>query len=183
MAPPPIPPPEEPHEQPHEQLYEQLHEQAFWIYGVIVGLSLGQAMKDVLPQVLPTWFLELAQPAAALTQESGVKWLELLRLIVFLMMITRFYLGSVVFFKKSADPGKSIDFFLGFSHFLFFFVWSLTLKSPPESLGLSGYLITLGIILLLDQVYRLSPSWKTKATAFVCGLIGISGLRVCHLYF
>src|SRR5271165_6838587 len=123
---------------------EQLREQAFWIYSVIVGLSLGQAMKDVLPRVLPPGFLGFPQPAPVcqpVVLDGYMTFLESLRLFVFLMMITRFFLGSVVFFKSAPAEGggpeqpgtsKLHEFFLGYLHFLFFFVWSLTLTSPPR---------------------------------------------------
>jgi len=114
-------------------------------------------MLDILPRVLPVWFVD---PPQALAPGSDVWWLEFFRLIVFLLMITRFYLGAVVFFKN-APAEHVLDVSLGYGHFLLFFAWSLTLKSHAEGwLSLSAYLLVLGVVLLFDYAYRLSPSWS-----------------------
>jgi hypothetical protein len=145
-------------DQSSDLLAKQLREQMFWIYTVIVGFSLRQVMVDVLPRVLPFGFVDPTQAVA----QGDDWWLEFLRLVVFLMMITRFFLGSVVFFKN-AETAYKRDVFVGYLHFLVFFAWSLTLKSPFVWSGLSAFLFVLAIILLFDYLYWGSESWTPKS--------------------
>ncbi len=156
-APAPAAPAPPPAAATREQLATQLRKEMFWVYGVIVGFSLRQVMIDILPRVLPAWFVD---PPQAVAPGSDTWWLESFRLLVFLLMITRFYLGAVVFFKN--PRGEHIhDVSLGYVHFLIFFAWSLTLKSHAEGwFGLSAYLLVMGIVLLYDYAYKISPSWK-----------------------
>lgn len=113
---------------------EGLHKHAFWLYGVIVGL----AIKEGLTEVLPHFFSK--------TAKAYEHHLEGIRLFIFLILITRFYLGAVKYFydayaSSDADTiyvTKSylIDFLVGFFHFLFFFALaiSIDIHERPERL-------------------------------------------------
>ncbi len=143
-------------DQSSDQLAKQLREQMFWVYTVIITFCLRQVMVDILPRVLPVWFVD---PPQAVAPGSDIWWLESLRLIMYLLMITRFFLGSVVFFKIPPREYKH-DVFIGYVHFLAFFAWSLTLKSHDAGwLGLSAYLLSLAIVLLFSLTYWFSKSW------------------------
>ena len=99
-----------------------------------------------------------------------MKYLEQARLLVFLAMLIRFYLGSVKFFDKvyiseATAPGYAnkdfgIDFGVGFIHFLIFFSWSLTIADEYRSpFGMSKYLWFLTVVLLYDALW-IGLSWK-----------------------
>jgi hypothetical protein len=186
ITPPPQSEPAKLPDPPLDELAKQLREQMFWIYTVLITLSLRQVMVDVLPRVLPIWFVD---PPQALVPWSDIWWLESLRLIVFLMMITRFFLGSVVFFKNPSKEYKQ-DVFVGYLHFLVFFAWSLTLTShAPGWWGLSAYLWALAIVLLFGLAYRISPSWtpgskiKTWALRNLLTVLLSFGLALIFNYF
>jgi hypothetical protein len=109
---------------------EGIHRHAFWVFGVIVGLAIQQVLTDLVPHLFAppheTFFFEF---------HEGV------RLFLFLIMITRFYLGSAQFFEDAHATEKyqrrsyPMDFLFGFFHFIIFFVWAVSInphKMPPE---------------------------------------------------
>src|SRR6478672_10322850 len=96
---------------------KKAHTHALWIYGVIVGLAIREALTHVMP-------LALVPPSAAplldqLTPElkklaqvlqyhppppaTGQLILIGIRLVVFLVMVVRFYFGSVQYFTTMHD--------------------------------------------------------------------------------
>jgi len=77
----------------------KLHEKADWVFGVLVGLAIREALVDMLPQLAPSWFSH--QAGRGVTPQLA---LEFWRLLLFLLMILRFYLGSVVFFGDARQP-------------------------------------------------------------------------------
>ena len=90
--------------------------------------------------------------------------LEAWRLVIFMMTICCFYLGSGVFFDKvyngpNADeefPNKSygLDYVMGFVHFVAFFAWSQTIDNfTTPLLGMSPFLGFLSGIFLYDLVW------------------------------
>jgi hypothetical protein len=115
---------------------------AIWIFGVLVGLAIKEAVTRVGPHLLT---LE-ANATRSMTPEF---W----RLIVFGLMIIRFYLGAAHLFDdihagslvqreqsdgtlsveerarlRTARRQFAVDFFSGLLHFTLFSVWSLTLE-------------------------------------------------------
>ena len=146
-----------------------------WVYGVIVGLAIREALTKVIPQALP--MLADPQKSAVLHIDAiRATWLYSVRLVVFLAMIVRFYLGSATYFEtvycseKSAEnypnTNPGIDFLLGLIHFILFFVWSETLTEPERFAdGLSGFLVILGTILAYDLIWWfVSVKYSTKET-------------------
>ena len=91
--------------------------------------------------------------------------IEAWRTVLFLVMIIRFYFGSLVFFNDTyIDPGRSaevaiksygLDFFMGLMHFILLFAWSVTIVShgPWRYFGLSNFLIVMWVVLLFDLVW------------------------------
>ena len=142
------------------------HNHAFWIYGVIVALAIREALSTVIPHTIPL----LAQNQIASQPEpKNQLMLEAIRLVLFLAMTIRFYLGSCRYFDQvyCADDSKlkfpranySMDFVLGLLHFLLFFTWSETLITHDRLRhGLSGFLLIMGMILGFD-VFWLLLSW------------------------
>jgi hypothetical protein len=136
-----------------------LRQQTFWLYGVIAGLAIREALRTALPSIFPSNFF--SEPHV-----HSDDWLvELVRLVVFLLMITRFYFGAVVFFAqahgndedtltKPESPTYKVDFFFGFLHFLIFFAWSLTMTSAFKLWGvISAYLAVLAVILFYGVIW------------------------------
>jgi hypothetical protein len=143
---------------------EGLHKHAFWLYGVIVGLAIKESLIGVLPQ----FFSKTARPYEHL--------LEGVRLFVFLILITRFYLGAVKYFDDAyacgeADSYKTknylIDFLIGFFHFLFFFALAISIDvhERPERLfpllliGILVYDLPWLLINWYNDTYHLIKLW------------------------
>lgn len=132
---------------------ERIHTQSFWVYGVIVGLAIREALSHTIPNIIssngdPRWFVRL----------------ETWRLLIFLTMIIRFYLGSSLFFDKAyIDPASSpkfqkksygLDFICGLAVFMIFFGWSITIGDKSRlSHGMSNFLLLLTVILAYDFVW------------------------------
>jgi len=69
----------------------RLHSQVFFLYGVVVGLAIREALVRVGPDLV-LFLSPKIQPRHL--------YLEALRLVVFFLAITTFYIGSHVFFDK-----------------------------------------------------------------------------------
>jgi hypothetical protein len=157
------------------------HSHAFWVYGVIVGLAIREALVKVLAAPLSS----SATPHDML--------LNAFRLLIFLGMIIRFYLGSAIYFEEVycgpnalvAYPTKNygIDFLLGLIHFILFFGWSETITSPDRfAHGLSSYLFTLGVILLYDFVWwAICFKYSTCRTIRVWAVLNGATVLVSYL--
>lgn len=138
-----------PHPMPTE---EGLHKHAFWLYGVIVGLAIKEALAATVPRIF-------SPPA----DETGAVMLEAARLFVFLVVIIRFFLGSVYYFdcahtgpeSDEAYPNKDyyVDFLFGLVHFIFFFAWALSIDVFVTHVKLFPALLAL--ILLYDWLWYL----------------------------
>jgi hypothetical protein len=132
-----------------------LHQHAFWVYGVIVGLAIKEALTAVLPHLLVFFSVPPESPFAYLAQT----W----KLIIFIVVIIRFYLGSAIFFHDyhtvETEPltgGYITDFLSGIVHFILFFGWSLTFGVVPtvdQQFRPTAYETLLGVILLYDFLW------------------------------
>jgi len=132
-----------------------LHQHAFWVYGVIVGLAVKEALSSVLPNLLTF----IANPPDAPFTSAADGW----KLVVFLVVTIRFYLGSAVFFHSHHNVetnhltrGYVTDFLSGVMHFILFFAWSLTFKVSPSTkheFVPTAYETLLAIILLYDFLW------------------------------
>lgn len=148
---------------PEAKEYKAIYKHAFWLYGVIIGLAIKQAIDSVLPH----WINPAAVPANI--HPTHGKYLEWLRLFVFLFLAVRFYLGSAYYFGQvhesdTADadfPNRSFgtDFILGFLHFLGFIFLASTIHVHS---GEPMRLFPLGVIFILgyDGVWFLY-SWAS----------------------
>lgn len=132
-----------------------LRVQSAWLYGVIVGLAIRESLSGVIPQItspkhdFATWILTL----------------EALRLVVFLVTIIRFFLGSILYFSEVhivPKPFYGIDFLVGIVHFVMFFAWATTITDVAhrEPSGLSHF-GTLGTAILLYDIVWLCACWKS----------------------
>ena len=132
---------------------EHIYKQGFWLYGVIVGLAVKEALSNVIPHI----FMLSSNDPWAFVPES-------LRFLVFIVLIIRFYLGSVIFFEEayfSEDANKrypnknfSIDFLFGFVHFLFFFVLAVSIEIHEQPKEI--FPLMLAVILLYDSLWYLA---------------------------
>jgi len=97
--------------------------------------------------------------------------IEIWRTIVFMLMIVRFYVVGVVFFNKVYGPSSPqtgsnyyLDFVMGFTQFVLFYAWSITIFSYSRSAkGLSYYLDVMFLILLFDFIWLLF-NWRNDTT-------------------
>ena len=136
------------------------HSDAFWIYGVVVGLAITEALTKTISHT----FGVLQQVPSAGTDTRAQITIEVFRLIIFLAMIIRFYVGSGIYVDRVYLDEKTaseftrknfgVDFLLGLIHFLFFFAWSETVIGHERfQHGLSDFLVLLAIVLLYDCVW------------------------------
>lgn len=130
-------------------LHIGLHKHAFWLYGVIVALAIQKALLAVVPDVFAAFQTHPAHP-------ENLR-LESYRLIVFLVVTIRFFLGSVAFFEDAyeSDDADAVypiknyarDYVFGLIHFLFFFAWSMSIDAEGP---LRLFPILMALILFYD---------------------------------
>lgn len=166
----------------------ELRRHCLWLYGIIVGLAIREAIVRVLPHFTAKDFL--------------FDWhalLEVLRLAVFLLVITRFYFGAAVVFRQ-IGPGESfptkndgVDLLAGLVHFLLFFGWATTIDGRTGTtwlLSTSPYLVFMGLVLVYDLFWWLMGLGRDHVeklrlwmvlnviTLGACILIHLVGLRL-----
>jgi hypothetical protein len=120
---------------------------------VIVGLAIREALTQTLHHVFSI-------PAA---DAPWILHIESWRTVLFMFMFVRSYVGSIVFFNKVHGPTAPasgnyyLDFVMGFTQFIFFYAWSVSIFSYSRfSVGISYYLVLMFIILLFDVVWLLT---------------------------
>ncbi|HZH29625.1 MAG TPA: hypothetical protein VEY11_02445 [Pyrinomonadaceae bacterium] len=151
-----------PHVEDSHKDDEGLHKDAFWLYGIIVGLAIREALTEVLPHIFST------------TSIPFEHFLEGVRLLVFLILAIRFYLGSVTYFrdayiceKAKADYSKKnyfLDFFVGFFHFLLFFALATSINIHERPLWLFPLLL---VIVLFYDVPWLIINWSNDTSDLI----------------
>jgi len=124
-----------------------LYKQGLWFYGVIIGLAIKESLVDVFPHLI-----------SFQQSDTRVIWFESVRLLVFLALSIRFYLGSVIFFEKAygrPDSDKvyrrksfGLDFLFGFLHFLLFFALAMSIDLDKNRKH--WFSVFVGAILLYD---------------------------------
>lgn len=139
-----------------QRFQEELHKHSLWLYGVIVGLSIKEAVVNVVPHFFP------AEAQTTAGSSSPDLFLEATRLLLFLTLISRFYLGAVQYFGETyvkpetgepfTEKTYSVDFLFGFVHFLFFAALSLAI---PSSRSPMVFPIIMTAILLYDFIWFL----------------------------
>ena len=141
----------------------KLYDQSFWLYTVIIALAIRQVLIEIIPRFL-NHFFTTAFPLPTPELNPSAFWIELVRSLVFLIVITRFYLGGVLVFaeltQKSGGPPKGswVHVLTGFIHFLLFFAWAYTPFIAAAIGRVSLFVCVLILILLWDVAwYWLSP--------------------------
>jgi hypothetical protein len=182
------------------------HNHAFWVFGVIVGLAIREALTRVMPHAVPLIAQAAALPSlppvsqaaqdalqAAAALPLHHRTLEVIRLITFLAMIIRFYLGAAIYFDEAyldataeqmypQPKNYGVDFLSGLIQFIFFFAWSETLIGHERfAHGLSAFLVLLGIILFYDTLWWiLSAKYSTKVRIRVWAVLNGATLIVAY---
>ena len=144
---------------PELETLKELYKGAFWVYTLIISFAIREVLVHILPRVFNYyWQAGFSEP----TPSRASFYLEVARSVVFLLMITRFYLGSVKVLEelkhkvdkdKDAPKGSWLHVFIGTSHFVLFFGWALTAFSPAQPWHVSLFLWVLIAILLWDVTY------------------------------
>ncbi len=128
--------------------YPKIKREVLWFYGVLVGLALKEALVPVISHYIDP-------PRNTVRTEH---FQEFWRLLIFVLLAVRFYLGAVIYFSDVYDstkyPTKSFgtDFLVGFVHFVLFFGLALTIPihNPSDpSLSQDGFRTGLFLGLLL----------------------------------
>lgn len=150
-----------------------IREHAFWLYGVLVGLAIKAGLEGTLPHIIQfSRITELLTPEQLTrTQAAYGFYPDLIRLIVLLILVVRFYLGAAYFFgdvhqkprqselddefpRRDSDPPKTnyaLDFMSGFVHFLAFVILGLTID--VHITPLSWFPVVVVFILLYDALW------------------------------
>jgi hypothetical protein len=145
-----------------------LYKNAFWLYGVIVGLAIKEALETTVPHLMNIPELSVAGQQINFPHPQYSYYPEFLRLIVFLALIIRFYLGSAYFFTIAHEADSSnaafkekygeiesrrygLDFVFGFVHFLGFIILALTIDLHHTPVRWFDYAVV--FILLYDALW------------------------------
>jgi hypothetical protein len=155
--------------------HKPLQEHAFWLYGVLVGLAIKAGLEGTLPHII-----QYSQLAELLTPEQLARpqatygfYPDLIRLVLLLILIVRFYLGAAYFFgdvypkeaasapleseDKNAEIAQvektnyALDFISGFAHFLAFVILGLTIDVHTKPIP--WFPIVVVFILLYDALW------------------------------
>lgn len=160
----------------------EFHKDLFWLYGVIVGLAIREALTQALHH---TFSIPPSEGQWALH-------IEVWRTILFMLMIIRFYVGSVVFFNKVHGPTSPasgsnyyLDFVMGLTQFLLFYAWSVTIFAySRSSKGFSYYLFVMFLILLFDLVWLgCNAPYDTAETLKIWAIINTLTALISFLVF
>jgi len=178
---------------------KELYKGAFWVYTLIISLAIREVLVHILPRVFNYyWRAEFGEPTLC----SRVFYIQVVRCVVFLLMITRFYLGSVTVLEelkhkvdrdKDAPRGSWLHVIIGTFHFVLFFGWALTAVSPAQPWNVSLFLWVLITILLWDVAYlilwlclggkapaeqRMFKRWMVRnLLTLLCGLVLFVGFH------
>lgn len=128
---------------------ESIHKHAFWLYGVIIGLAIKSALESTIPHII-----EPHDPPLDFIP-------DLARLIIFLTLVIRFYLGSAIYFGdvyegtdanlRYREKNYALDFLFGFMHFLAFFLLAFSIDVHSKPVMLFPSLLT--FVLLYDFLW------------------------------
>ena len=148
----------------------RIHEQAFWLYTIIIGLAIRQVLIEIIPRSLNYFFsTELHLPTRETLYASSF-YIELVRSLVFLIVITRFYLGSVLVLaeltRKPGGPPKGswVHVLTGSVHFLLFFWWAYTPFVTAVIWRISLFVWVLILILLWDVAWFVLTPGDQRST-------------------
>jgi hypothetical protein len=151
----------------------ELQKQTLWLFGVLVGLAIKEIITGVYHHITEQ-------------QHFWGGFLEGIRLVVFLIVIVRFYLGAVQYFyavyrSPNADtnyPNKSFrtDFLFGFGHFIIFCF--LGLSATLHGSGWSLFPIVLAVVLSYDVAWYFSSGGLNTKPAIRLWMV-INALTVC----
>lgn len=160
----------------------RLHQHSFWLFSIVVGLAIREALLRVLPPLI---------------EGPGSPWdhlSEATRLIVFLVLAVKFFLGAFAYFDevyfepetecKYENKNYGVDFLFGFVHFLLF----LALAMSIDARGPAGWLFaTFVVIVLLYDLAWWFVLWcwkfdcrkRVSLWAFINLLTVLTGVVIC----
>jgi hypothetical protein len=157
------------------ETHSAIHKHAFWLYGVLVGVAIKEALETGVAHIVSPDRLmqELHHVGAVINfphgQVSG--WPEIIRVIVFLVLIVRFYLGAAFYFgavyqsetakKKFPITNYAADFFSGFLHFVLFVILALLLDIHTTPIYYFPFLV--GFILMWDVLWFATSTRRSTA--------------------
>jgi hypothetical protein len=173
---------------------------ALWLYGVIIGLAITESLSTTLPHAL-AGNPAIASPAVFIAVPGeGIIRQETMRLVAFLIMSVRFYLGAAAYAGKCKDEEYKLDLLFGTLHFILFYAWAITVpvmasaNRPPAAEH--WYLTVLIVILLFNLMWWMfrrilvgQPLYMVRlwtvvnlGTALVCTSV-FSYLRFIHHWY
>jgi hypothetical protein len=152
-----------------------IHKHAFWLYGVLVGVAIKEALETGVAHIVAPDRLmdEFHHMGVAFNyphpETSG--WPEIIRVVVFLVLIVRFYLGSAFYFgavyqatrarEKFPITNYAADFFSGFLHFVLFVILALLLDIHTTPTYYFPFLV--GFILMWDVLWFITSTRRSTA--------------------
>jgi hypothetical protein len=164
------------------QSQEALHKHAFWLYGVIVGLAIKEALSKIVPHLM--------------NPPDGPWWADVedfARLIIFIFLVIRFYLGSAFYFEeaytgpnhvKYVKKNYFLDFLFGLTHFVLFFGWSLSIDFHDTKNEAFFRYILVGILLYDVMWFFMCRKYDTRHLMKLWAALNIFTVSVCvSLYF
>jgi hypothetical protein len=158
-----------------------LHPSAMWLNGTIVALAIREGLTQVVPHL-----------TSAAHEYNWATELQIARVLLFLVTIVRFFLGSILYFdavhigdKSSQYRKKSygLDFLVGLTHSILFFGWATTIGNVDHrdmSLTLSHFESIGAVILLYDLVWLFANSrYDTRQAIMPWTVINVVTVLIC----
>jgi len=139
----------------------EIHKHAYWLFGVVVGLAIKEALTAVVPHLM-------ARPTDTLWWAALE---DFVRLVMFLFLIVRFYLGSAYYFEEAyAGPNATkyptknyfLDFLCGMVHFVSFFAWALAIDFHDDQRAFFFRYILVWILLFDVLWFVLCKQYSTR---------------------
>jgi hypothetical protein len=156
----------------------ELQKQALWLFGVLLGVAIKEAIASFHADVFSRG-------------EMWNRFFGALRILLFLFVSLRFYLGAIQYFNAAFGPSVPAselrrgrlgwDLALGLIHFALVCFWGLSI-TPFES-HWSAFPAFLGIILLYDLIWYLCAVSDTRKTIRIRVVINVFTASSAALVF
>lgn len=154
-----------------------IYKHGFWLYGVLVGVAIKEALETGVAHIVePMRLMEELHHVGISPNFPHYEvsaWPEVIRVITFLLLVVRFYLGAAFYFgavyesenaeKKFPVTNYGADFFSGFLHFVLFVILAQIIDI--HTIPVYYFPSLVGFILIWDVLWFAS-SWR-RSTAQV----------------
>jgi len=152
-----------------------IYKHGFWLYGVLVGVAIKEALETGISHIVePMRLMEELHHIGIVPNfphSETTAWPEVVRVITFLLLVIRFYLGAAFYFgavyesrdSKTKFPvtNYGADFFSGLLHFVLFVILALIIEI--HTIPVYYFPALVGFILIWDVIWFASSMRRSTA--------------------